>query len=306
MAYPIYFTSLYRDYLWGGELIAKTYKRETRTKKIAESWEISDRDDGMSVVANGKLQGKTLRELIQLMGEDLLGKGRLRETFPLLIKILDARESLSVQVHPNDETARLVGGEAKTEMWYVLQADPKAFVYAGLKEASSFAPQKIESMLEKIEIERGDAIYVPGGCVHAIGAGSLLFEVQQNSNTTYRIYDWERLDKNGKPRGLHLEEAKTVMNDYVGKKEKPQKIADGHSKLVSSPYFQIEKLSIESHWEIERRIDSFQIFFCLEGEGKIEIEGFSEKMHPGKTLFVPACFQSGAILGSCQVIRVTL
>jgi len=298
--YPIRFEPIYKDYVWGGERIGQKYGR--KVGKAAESWEISDREEGMSVVANGIYKGRTLHELLLELGEKLIGEGQKCDRFPLLLKIIDAKESLSIQVHPDS------GPEAKTEMWFILD---NSAVYAGLKkgvnkEALQKA-KKMEELLEHYELRRGEAVYIPGGRVHAICAGSLLFEVQQNSNTTYRLYDWGR-----KSRDLHVKEALEAMNWH----DKSQAKATLHKlssdmqhqlvTVVSSPFFIVERYDIFKAFHIGSIPQSFQIFFFIEGEGTIEVDGTKEPFKAGQTFLVPAASQSIDIAGKCQALRIRL
>ncbi|MDZ4199894.1 MAG: type I phosphomannose isomerase catalytic subunit, partial [Kiritimatiellia bacterium] len=216
--YPLLLKPAYKNYLWGGTRIAEVYGRETPPGPVAESWEVSTRPEGMSLVLNGPLAGRTLQEAIDTMGEDLLGARAPRGQMPLLIKLIDARDRLSVQVHPDDESAALHGGEAKTEMWILLDAEPGACLFAGFRPG--LARPEIEQairegrwteILQTLPVRAGDAVFIPGGRVHAIGAGCLILEIQQNSNTTYRLYDWDRKGSDGKPRKLHLEQALSVI-----------------------------------------------------------------------------------------------
>lgn len=306
-AYPIRFVPIYREYLWGGGRIKEKYKRETSLSSIAESWEISDRSDGMSFIANGPLQGLSLNELTKIMGEKLLGKNRTASSFPLLIKILDAKETLSVQVHPNNQTASLLKADPKTEMWYALEASPGALVYAGFKKGVTkekfLQALKGETLVELLEVHRvapSDAIYIPGGCIHAIGYGCLMLEVQQNSDSTYRIYDWERKGPDGKPRSLHIQEALQAI-DWPLQSSK----ANGFN-LAHCPYFKVQRRDISGKWSILHQPDSFQIFFCVSGEGTISVNGSLEPILAGMTYLVPAQFESAAISGSLQTVHITL
>ncbi len=307
LAYPIRFSPIYRDYVWGGARIAEKYKRQTPLTSIAESWEISDRLDGMSIVANGPFQGLSLRELTFSMGERLLGENRNFSSFPLLIKILDAKEPLSVQVHPNDMKASLLGAEPKTEMWYVLEAFANSVVYAGFKHGvtketflQALQEEKLLELLEVENVATSDAVYIPGGCVHAIGAGCLMLEVQQNSDSTYRIYDWQRQSP---PRQLHIQEAlQTIDWSFRGLKRNLSQKA----LFTECPYFTVQRLEIFEKWSVPSRTDTFQIFFCLSGEGSIAVDGLTEPIQAGMTYLVPACFISGEILGTLQLIHIAL
>ncbi|MCC6127602.1 MAG: class I mannose-6-phosphate isomerase [Chlamydiae bacterium] len=309
-AYPIRFFPIYRDYLWGGSRIAQKYNRQTSLVPIAESWEISDRPSGMSVVANGPLKGLSLSELTTAMGERLLGENRIFPSFPLLIKIIDAKEPLSIQVHPSNQNASILKADPKTEMWYVLEAPPEALVYAGFKKDVTkeefLQALKGEELLELLEVHKAipsEAIYIPGGCIHAIGSGCLMLEVQQNSDSTYRVYDWQRKGLDGKARQLHIQEALQAIDwSFQSLKVESSKGSD----LVKCPYFAVSRQDILGSFSMPHRPDSFQIFFCLSGDGTISLDGFTEPMHAGMTYLIPACFASGNISGSLQTIHITL
>ncbi|MEI6809451.1 MAG: type I phosphomannose isomerase catalytic subunit, partial [bacterium] len=215
LIYPLLFQPVYKDYLWGGNRIQKKYGRKIPPGTYAESWEISDRPEGMSVVTNGRFAGRSLGSLVTEFGARLVGDDFAGRRFPLLIKLIDARLRLSVQVHPSDANAAAVKGEPKTEMWYVLDACAGARAFVGLKKAvtgKSFdlavRTGCLASMLKPVKMETDSAILVPGGTVHSIGEGLLILEVQQNSNTTFRVYDWGRVGQDGKARPLHVAEAK--------------------------------------------------------------------------------------------------
>ncbi len=299
--YPLILQPAYKDYIWGGDRIIRKYRRKAPPGVYAESWEVSDRREGMSTVANGPLKGKSLREAIKVWGADLLGEGRKEKSFPLLIKLIDARDTLSVQVHPDDASAEKYGGEPKTEMWYALEAAPEACVYAGLQpgvDRKSFRKavreNKLEELLARVPIKAGEAVFMPGGRVHAIGAGCLLLEVQQNSDTTYRIYDWGRVGKDGKPRELHLDEALRVIrwDDVESPKAVPRRI--GHLgknelwEILSCPWFRLEKLVLNETWEGAADRKTFQVLFAAEGRIAIEWDSAGEKLVPGTTCLLPA------------------
>lgn len=310
-SYPIRFSPIYRDYVWGGERLVKKYQKDAPKLKVAESWELSDRIEGMSQVINGPLKGSFLRDLVQSMEEKLLGKDTSFSRFPLLVKILDAKESLSLQVHPNPTTAPLLQAESKNEMWYVLEAEPNAKVYAGLKPGvtqenllKAIEEGVVTDVLEVIDVQAGDAIYIPGGCIHAICAGCLLFEVQQNSDTTYRIYDWGR-----KGRELHIPQALATIDwSYRGKKELPEQLSSDESytlfSVLKTPDFHVERLDVQKQWTILNLPETFQIFFCLEGNGAITVDGNREELQLGATYLLPAAFSTGEIVGKCQLLRV--
>ena len=198
---PILLQPVYKEYIWGGDRLIHEFHRRLNPGIYAEAWEIADHPDGRTRIINGPDAGATLAEAIAHRGPELLGAGRADKTFPLLVKLIDARETLSVQVHPNDAAAARFGGEAKSEMWYVLSATPDAHIYSGFKPGvgpaefeQARAAGTIPSLLQRFPARPGMVFNTPGGRVHAIGAGCLLLEVQQDANTTYRLYDWDRLD----------------------------------------------------------------------------------------------------------------
>lgn len=320
--YPIYFQPVYKSYIWGGKNIAASFHRTDVPEKVAESWEVSDRQDGMSVVANGPLKGLTLHQLVNELGEALIGKGRHFSSFPLLIKLIDAHENLSIQVHPDDEKAKLLGSEAKTEMWYVLDTKEGAAVYSGLKphiDRAAFErmikEERVLDALEKIPVARGDVISIPGGRVHAILAGCLLLEVQQNSNTTYRIYDWDRVDSAGQPRPLHLKESLQVIDwhNRSHAKAAPQLLQNKEGlhtwELLKTPYFEMQKIETAKTWKAIPSEKTFQVFFLLEGKATLTCDGGKEEMQPGRTFLVPAACKHVAIephSPKAQFLRITL
>ncbi len=309
--YPIRFEPIYRSYVWGGDRIPKKFHRSAPPGCCAESWEISERPEGMSVVANGPWKGRDLHSLVAEWKELLLGKGRHFSQFPLLVKIIDAKENLSIQVYPDERSAKSLGVEPKTESWIALHG---GFVYVGLKQGTNpstlrkaIQDQEVDKLLEKIGILEGDAIYIPAGSVHAICAGCLLLEVQQNSDTAYRLYDWGRSG-----RELHIEQALSSIH-WEG--PNPAVIAahpvvtDSHhvlESLIRSPYFHIDRANILDHWNVPADPKTFQIFFCAKGEGIIKADGLKEPFRLGMTYLVPAAARSIRIEGSCRTIRISL
>lgn len=294
---PIQFKPVYQSYLWGGRQLVARYDRQDAPGEgpVAESWEVSDREDGMSVVSGGPWAGRTLRSLIAEHRDALLGPACPSGAFPLLIKLIDARETLSVQVHPDDETARQGLGEAKSEAWYVLQAGPGAFVYRGLRAGvdparaeQALGDGTLADYLERIPVTAGDFIYVPGGTVHAIGSGCLLLEVQQNSNTTYRIFDWNRTGPDGKPRALHLDEARKVIH-WTPSKEVHAPAEDG--RLVT-PYFAIEPCVVGKHpVPVTDPLKGFTVLFVEEGPLTLLANDVETLAATGTTWLLPAALR---------------
>lgn len=297
---PLRFHPIYKDYVWGGQKIITHFKRpDPGLPRVAESWEISDRADGMSVVSDGPLAGKSLHDLTSEFGPQLLGHRVKDRKFPLLIKLIDARETLSVQVHPDDASAARFGGEAKSEMWYVLQADPGACVYRGFihdikppEFEQALREKKLPGLLKKIPVRAGDTIYVPAGCVHAIGAGCLLLEIQQNSNTTHRIYDWDRSGPDGKPRELHVDQAARV----ISWKQTPD-IQPEHW-----PFFRFDTFTLNG--SIEERMDGESFHALFVESGRVILDG--KPCDPGSSILLPAAMSNVTLSGQAQVCRVTL
>ncbi len=303
--YPLRFKPVYKDYLWGGDNIPRRYGRDVPPGIYAESWEISTHPDGMSCVANGELSGRSLQDVVHLWGAHLLGQDIEGERFPLLIKLIDARRRLSVQVHPNDGNAGLTGGEPKTEMWYVLDAEPGAKVYAGLHKGANpeqfsraIEKEQLESLLQEIAVKKGDAVFIPGGRVHAIAEGCLLLEVQQNSNTTYRIYDWGRKGPDGKPRELHVEKALQVI-DWADKGDprispREMMVVGGTrlQEILWSRYFCMQQMELDAETEVETDGGSFTALFFAEGTCSLQWAGGCEQCHAGDSVLIPASLRN--------------
>ncbi|MCC7299979.1 MAG: class I mannose-6-phosphate isomerase [Verrucomicrobia bacterium] len=290
--YPLRFTPVYKDYIWGGNRIPTLYGRKLPAGIYAESWEISTHPDGITAIANGPLAGKTLRDLLPEHQSALLGPNVRGGDFPLLIKLIDARETLSVQVHPNNGNAAAVQGDPKTEMWYFLEGDGSAQIYCGLKPGIGRAEflkamenKTFAEVLQTVPAEKGNAVFVPGGRIHAIGAGCLILEIQQNSNTTYRIYDWDRVDANGKGRELHIDKALKVI-DWDNNGDPRCKISG--TQIQTSPFFQLDRFELTSARKFPMSGKSFQALFIAEGSGVIGWNGGEEKMAAGQSWLVPA------------------
>ena len=285
----------FKDYIWGGTIIKNKFGISDMDI-VAEAWVLSTHKDGQSIVDGGVLSGKSLTEAVGILGEKALGKKAAAfEMFPQMLKIIDAEQSLSIQVHPSDEYAlRNEGQYGKTEMWYILDAKEGAGIYYGVKKdctkeelKKAIDDNKIEDVLRFVPCKKGESYFIPSGTIHAIGAGLLIAEVQQNSNVTYRVYDFGRVGADGKPRELHTEKALKVSNlsPMVDEKEKTaEKIEGGTKTLLSScEYFEAVKLDINGQYKFTPN-DSFVCVFIIEGEG--EIDGM--KFNKFDTFFVPA------------------
>jgi mannose-6-phosphate isomerase len=301
--YPMLFKPIYRDYVWGGGRIAQHFGREDAPARCAESWEISAHADGNGVVENGTLSGRDLSSLCKEYGRQLIGTAADADEFPLLIKLIDARERLSVQVHPNDKTAKQHGGEAKTEMWHILDAEPNAELFAGLRAEvgprafqDALKAHKVPSLLSSVRSVAGKSLYVPGGLLHAIGEGNLLIEIQQNSNTTYRVYDWDRLGVDGKPRELHIQQALEVIDWRAPEASllSPIPMSDATpanqcDRLLRSDFFELRRYKLAEPQVMAMDGLSFHALFASEGSAIIKVDGADDVELPfGRSCLVPA------------------
>lgn len=288
--YPLLFEPVFKDYIWGGRNLEKLFNRSLPEGIVAESWEIAGHEDGTTIVKNGPLAGMPLTAVLEELGLDLIGRNNAwafeRNKFPLLIKLLDANRPLSVQVHPDDDYAlRHEGNElGKTEMWFVLSATPSAALILGLQPDTTpdrfrkgIADGNLEKYLHRLPIAAGDAICVPAGTVHAILEGAIIAEIQQNSNTTYRVYDWNRTGADGQPRPLHIEQAMDVI-DFAQVRpgvSQPRLIdeADGirRAVLCSNSYFTTEKLNLVEGACFQGSCDgsTLEIWGLIEGSASV-------------------------------------
>lgn len=299
------FEPILKEKIWGGEKLIHLLKKESSRNDIGESWEVSDVENDTSIVANGSLKGKNLKQLIASCKGDLVGSKvyeQFGEKFPLLIKFIDAKEALSIQLHPNDKLAKERHNSfGKTEMWYVMQADEKANLIVGFKKevSSEEYKQHVENktlinILNVDEVKNGDVYFIPTGRVHAIGAGVLLAEIQQTSDVTYRIYDWDRPNPDGTFRDLHTEEAIDAIDYSVKKTYKTEysKKENTISEIVSCPYFTTNVLPISESIQMSHTAkDSFVIYMCVKGEVEFVYQKQQEKLQYGETLLVPACMK---------------
>lgn len=315
---PFKLTAPCKDYLWGGTKLKTEYHQQSSAQKLAESWMLSCHKDGLSVISGGEYNGLTLKEYIERAGRQVLGTDCEKfEQFPILVKLIDAQDRLSVQVHPNNDYALKNEGEyGKTEMWYVVENEPGASLYYGFREPISKAEfrQRIENntlldVLNKVEVHPGDVYFIDSGTLHAIGAGIVIAEIQQNSNTTYRIYDYGRLGTDGKPRDLHIAKALDVT-----KLERPQRTAEPQGKpektgdcirtlLASCEYFSVYRMQLSGKVQMDADSTSFHSLLCLSGDAVLSYEG-RELLAFGKgdSIFVPAGMGAYRIKGNCELL----
>jgi len=308
--YPIKFKPILKDTIWGGEKLMTFLNKQSDEKNIGESWEISSVDRNISIVANGKLKGESLENLLIIYRDALVGKKVFNEfsyKFPLLIKYIDAKEALSIQLHPNDKLAKERHNSfGKTEMWYVMQADEGGNLIVGFKDDSNkeeyLEHLQHKSLLEILnvdKVQKGDVYFIPTGRVHAIGAGVMLAEIQQTSDVTYRIYDWDRKDTRGNYRKLHTELALDTI-DYKAQKEYRtayNKTLNNQSNVVDCQYFTTNIVPIKGKIEIDHsNKDSFVIYMCVKGEATLHYgEGKVETVSYGETILMPAILKEFSI-----------
>ncbi|MEI6892584.1 MAG: type I phosphomannose isomerase catalytic subunit [Pontiella sp.] len=295
--YPLKFKPVYKDYPWGNTRLPAMFDREAPEGIYAESWEVSTHPDGESVVANGAFSGKTLSQVLAEAGAEILGTSVEGTDFPLLIKLIDAAQPLSVQVHPNNGNAEEVQGEPKTEMWYFLNEEPSQ-IYCGLKQGTTRADfmkaiedESFEEILHAVPAEKGGAAFVPGGRVHAIDAGCLILEIQQNSNTTYRVYDWGRVGNDGQPRELHVDKALQVIDfeDTGNPVCTPTDTGSNIRNICSSDYFILEELLVEKELTQVADGSTFHVLFSADGAFKITYaDGSVEDVAKGTSILIPA------------------
>ena len=305
--YPIKFKPLYKYRIWGGNKLKSELNKDISENNIGESWEISDVSGDKTVVENGPLNGKTLKEIIEYFRGDLLGNNvykKFGSDFPLLIKFIDAKTPLSIQVHPSNEVAKTRHNSfGKNEMWYVMQADEGAKLIVGFDKKINTNEYKkhlennsILSVMHHENVKKGDAFYIPTGRVHAIGAGVLLAEIQQTSDITYRIYDYDRVDKKtGEKRELHNELAVDVIDFEVHESYKTEYTLEKNksNKLIHSAYFKTNILDINSFIERDYSdIDSFVIYMCVEGSVSIINREDTYLLNIGQTLLIPASIKN--------------
>jgi len=300
--YPILFEPILKEKVWGGNKLKQIFGRKGNGK-IGESWDISGVEGNISIVKNGNLKGKSLRSLIEEYKADLIGEkifDRFGMNFPLLFKFIDASQDLSVQLHPNDVLAKERHGSfGKTEMWYIIQAENDSRLILGFegemdeaKYLKYLSENKITEILHSEKVEKGDTFMVKPGTVHAIGAGMLLAEIQETSDITYRIYDWDRPDIDGQMRELHNDLALKAIDYEASQSKVSYNINENEvSNLVTNTFFETNKLLLtKNKFRDLSKIDCFVVYMCVEGEAIIEAEGFSEKLKIGDTILIPAIF----------------
>lgn len=306
---PMFMEPIFKETVWGGEKIKTTFGKQIPSQHTGESWEVAAHANGQSRIRSGYMAGMTLQEAIDAAPEQIMGKEVTEQYgthFPLLIKIIDANDNLSVQVHPDDAMAKKLEGpneNGKTEMWVVLDAKPDAKLIYGFQEditqeafAEAIEEQTLENLVNWIPVSKGDTFFIPAGTLHAIGAGILIAEIQQNSDTTYRVYDFGRLGLDGKPRELHVEKAKQVTKLTSSKGSERSDIDQG----VCCPYFQTYRRILKGKQNINVAPDHFQILMILEGGGVINGQPFCK----GDSILLPAAMEQAVLEGEATYLQI--
>lgn len=317
--YPLKFESILKQTLWGGDKIVPFKHLNDEATGVGESWELSGVENSESVVANGPDKGLTLTELVKKYREELVGEenyARFGNNFPLLIKFIDAKQDLSIQVHPDDVLAKKRHNSmGKTEMWYVVDADPGAKLRSGFSEQITPKEYKervlngtITEVLQEYEIHPGDVFFLPAGRIHSIGAGAFIAEIQQSSDVTYRIYDFDRKDAEGKSRELHIDQAREAINyevlgDY---RTQYEALRDEPTELVACPYFTTSLYDMTEQISCDySELDSFVVLICVEGVCNLTDDtGNSISFHAGETILLPATTQDITLTPTSEGVKI--
>ncbi len=296
--YPLKFEPIFKHRLWGDRKLAEVFGKDLPAEdSIGESWELADLPEDKSRVVNGPLAGETIASVVEQFGEEVMGIGYRGGQFPLLIKILDASDVLSVQVHPDEAACRRMGkGDPKTECWYVISAEPDAVIYKGVKRGVT--PEQfgraiengtVAELLDKVHVKQGECHFLPAGTAHSIGAGLLIAEIQTPSDTTYRVFDWNRVDSDGNPRQLHLDEALESIDFGLSAADLP---ATEVGRLVDSEYFKVDKGHQMQGCEVLVSADKLKAYMFLSGRGRFEAhETVSTEFVGGDCVLVPAIYE---------------
>ena len=307
-------TPAFKDYLWGGVKLREVYHKPCDFDKVAESWELSTHPAGESRISGGEFDGQTLSQYLADNPQALGENAGAFENFPVLIKFIDAKDPLSIQVHPSDEYALKVEGEyGKTEMWYVMDCEPGAYLYFGVNREvtteefrSRINGNTVEEVLNRVDVHPGDVFFIESGTIHAIGAGILICEIQQNSNCTYRVYDYGRVGSDGKPRELHIEKALAVSrltpNPAPDEAHAPEDIPGGERTLLAEcKYFTTHRYRVDSGIRLTAGEDSFLSLVAMEGSGQVACEENTVEFVAGDSLFIPAGTGDITVDGSCTL-----
>jgi len=320
MLYPLTFQPIFKERVWGGRNLERLYGKQLPPGvPIGESWEISDRPGDVSVITNGPFAGRDLHWLMENHHRALLGEGHAHQRFPLLIKLLDAEEKLSLQVHPPADKAALLGGEPKTEMWFIADARPGAELFVGLKRGvtraefeQKIADGSVADCFHRVAVKPGDVMFLPSGRVHALGAGLVIFEIQQNSDTTYRVFDWNRKGLDGKARELHIPQSLQSIDfeDFEPSLIRRESGSSGSSSevrpLVQNPLFSVEEWVSDSAKSLSVRTGKAQILALLQGQARVSDGKTEVSLAPGQFCLLPASLGSATIASTAgtRLLRI--
>lgn len=312
--YPLKFKPIFKERIWGGEALKSVFNKDIPADtKIGESWELADLPEDKSTIVNGEFSGKTLAQILEDYPLELTGRSDYKGPFPLLIKILDAQDDLSVQVHPDAQTCqRTQKGDPKTECWYIIAAKPGAVIYKGLKQGvtrkefeTAINNGSCADYIEKVEVKVGQCHFLPSGTIHAIGAGLLIAEIQQPSDTTYRVFDWNRVDsKTKKPRELHVKDA---LESIHFDSSQDNLSVNNEGRLVDSQEFKVDKYELKANESLDIKQDKMEVLVIITGEGAIEYNDSKIGFVKGDTIFIPYNF-SGNIraINDIEFLSVTI
>ncbi|WP_396149364.1 type I phosphomannose isomerase catalytic subunit [Flavobacterium sp.] len=316
--YPLLFEPIFKERIWGGTKLKEILNKSFDGSQIGESWELSTVENDISVVANGAFEGLNLNQLIEKYPTEVLGIKTIQyfgNNFPLLFKFIDAKEDLSIQVHPNDALAKERHNSfGKTEMWFVMQADDNARLVVGFKDKTNkkeyqehLENKTLVAVLNEAPVKVGDAFFLETGTVHAIGAGVLLAEIQQTSDITYRLYDWDRVDANGVGRELHTDLALDAINFEPTNTKLNYDAAKNKSvNLVECPFFNTNILQISEKYNWKKTKESFTVLMCTEGSFTINMLRFKAEFKKGDTILIPAIIDSFDIIGEASLLEITI
>ncbi|TDE03592.1 type I phosphomannose isomerase catalytic subunit [Flavobacterium hiemivividum] len=314
--YPLQFDPILKERIWGGEKLKTVLNKPIESKITGESWELSTVEGDVSTIANGVLKGKSLTAIIEEFPNEILGTAvysKFGKQFPLLFKYLDAREDLSIQVHPNDALAKERHNSfGKTEMWYIMQADIDARIIVGFKEDSNKA-EYVESLenktllnlLDDVKVKAGDVFFLETGTVHAIGAGLVVAEIQQTSDITYRLYDFDRKDAQGNTRELHIDLALDAINyDKVDTFKEYTKEINQSNSIVDCPYFTTNFVPLNGEIILNKNGETFTVYMCIEGDFEIEYHNSTFSYKKGDTILIPAAMKNYLLKGKASILEV--
>jgi mannose-6-phosphate isomerase len=316
--YPLTFEPIYKERIWGGTKLKDYLNKSFDSNQIGESWELSTVTHDVSVVSNGEFAGLNLNELIEKYPVEILGANSIEKfglEFPLLFKFLDAKEDLSIQVHPNDELAKQRHNSfGKTEMWYVMQADENARLVVGFKNKTNqhdyikhLEDKTLVDILNETPVEKGDAFFLETGTVHAIGAGVLIAEIQQTSDITYRLYDWDRVDVYGNGRELHNDLAVDAINyEETNTKIQYKNKTNQSVNLVECPFFTTNILEVSGNFNWKKKKESFTVLMCTEGNFVLVAPNSKSEFKKGDTVLIPAIIEEFQIIGETSLLEITI